>query len=91
MIFIFGIETGDKQLDFNQPAECPMCGRYGSVNIYMTYSYFTLFFIPLFKWGKKYYAKMSCCGVSSELPPKLGAAIEKGEIAHIDVKNIFGA
>ena len=28
----------------------------------MEYTSLSLFFIPVFKWGKKYYVKTSCCG-----------------------------
>lgn len=35
--------------------------------VYMTYMYFSFFFIPLFKWNKRFYVKMSCCDAVYEL------------------------
>ena len=47
MFFIFGISSGKKRLDFNQTMICPNCGHFGRLEVYMTYMYFSLFFIPL--------------------------------------------
>ena len=38
-----------------------------------------LFFIPIFKWGRKYYVQTSCCGKTYKLDNEVGRAIEKGE------------
>jgi len=61
MIFIGGISQGHKDLGFLQTLICKKCGRFSSVSVYMVYTYFSFFFIPLFKWGKKYYAVSNCC------------------------------
>ena len=83
MIFLFGIENGEKQLDFVQNVICSVCGSYGRINVYVVYSVFTLFFIPVFRFGKKYYARMSCCGSTSEISAETGKAIEKGRLDRI--------
>lgn len=84
MIFIFGFEQGEKELDFDKLVICKCCSKYGHIKVYVTYSYFTLFFIPLFKWGKRYFVKMSCCSSQAEISKELGRAIEKGEVEYLD-------
>ena len=79
MIFIGGIATGRKDFDFRQTMICKKCGRYSSISVFMVYTYFSFFFIPLFKWGKKYYATSNCCNTVFAIDPALGKAIESGE------------
>lgn len=84
MFLIFGIEENEKKLDFDQLIICDGCGRYGRISVFMRYTYFMLFFIPLFKWNKRYYVRMECCGSVCEISPELGRSIEKGEVSSID-------
>ncbi len=80
MFFIMGINQGMKELAYNTPLFiCGRCGRYGRYQVYMTYTYLSLFFIPIFKWGKRYYAKTSCCGTVYELPQETGRRLARGE------------
>lgn len=91
MLFIFGINQREKQLDFAQAAVCPCCGRYGHISVWVRYSYFMLFFIPIFKWGRRYFARMDCCGKAAPLDEQTGRAIERGEIDRLDVESLnFG-
>ena len=63
MFFIGGITQGTKELVYNAAAMiCGRCGRYGRYQVFMTYMCLSFFFIPIFKWGRKYYVKTSCCG-----------------------------
>ncbi|NLY85364.1 MAG: zinc ribbon domain-containing protein [Tissierellia bacterium] len=78
MIFVFGMSTKEKELDFTQTIICPSCGAYGRLEAFMTYSYFSLFFIPIFKWNKKYYARSTCCGSIYAIDDELGRDIERG-------------
>ncbi|MEI3186501.1 MAG: hypothetical protein V8S27_00225 [Lachnospiraceae bacterium] len=50
MFFIMGISQGEKKLNFDQTIMCNHCGQYGHLEVYMIYSYLSLFFIPIFKW-----------------------------------------
>ena len=61
MIFIGGISSGTKAIEYIKTVICSHCGSYGRYQVFMTYMYFSFFFIPLFKWNKKFYVKMSCC------------------------------
>lgn len=79
MFFIMGVSSKQRQLDFHQTIICSRCGQYGHYEVYMEYMYFSFFFIPLFKWNKKYYVKSSCCGSLYTINKELGSAIEKGE------------
>ncbi len=83
MIFIGGIATGRKDFDFRQTMICKKCGRYSSISVFMVYTYFSFFFIPLFKWGKKYYAVSNCCGTVFSIHQDLGRSIEHGEAVEI--------
>lgn len=79
MIFIGGISQGQKILDYVKTVICSRCGGYGRYQVVMTYMYFSFFFIPLFKWNKKFYVKMSCCGAMYELNPEVGKALLHGQ------------
>ena len=67
MFFIGGIFQGKKEFEhFRQTIVCKKCGRLCSISVFMTYTCFSFFFIPLFKWGKQYYAVSNCCHTSYE-------------------------
>ena len=83
MFFIMGISQGQKKLDFDQVVVCGRCGRYGHLEVYMVYSYFSLFFIPIFKWGRRYFVRTTCCDASVELDAELGRRIWQREIASL--------
>lgn len=79
MFFIMGISQGQKKLGFDQLIVCPACGKYGHLEVYMVYSYLSLFFIPVWKWGRRYYVRTTCCGTSVQLDEELGRRIARGE------------
>lgn len=79
MFFIFSISTKEKEIDFVQTTICPSCSSYGRYEVFMTYTHFSLFFIPIFKWNKKYYVRTSCCNSLYGIDNDLGRAIERGE------------
>ena len=78
MIFIATISTAQKNFDFRQTHICKNCGRYAALSVFMTYSYFSFFFIPLFRWNKQYFAVSNCCNAQFSIPAHLGKQIEKG-------------
>ena len=79
MFFMIGVTNGRKDLDYRQPATCGACGRYGAYEVFMTYTQLLLFFIPVWKWKRQYFVRMSCCGTVYTLDPEVGAAIARGE------------
>lgn len=83
MIFIGGISSAVKQLNYVRTVICGRCGRYGRYRVFMTYTYFSLFFLPVFKWNRCFYVEMSCCGSVYELDYELGMRLLRGEEAEI--------
>lgn len=79
MFFIMGISRGEKKLPFVKTMVCSACGKFGRLEAYMTYTYFTLFFIPLFRWNTEYFVMSSCCGTVYSIEKSLGKRIQKGE------------
>lgn len=96
MFFIMGVSQGQKKLDFDQLIVCRRCGRYGHLEVYMTYTYLSLFFIPVFKWGKHYIVRTGCCDAAVEIQPELGRQIARGEVTSLpedivpETRNIAG-
>jgi len=88
MFFIMGISDDRKQLDFRQQMVCSCCGAYGAYQIFVTYTVFSFFFIPLFKWNRRYYVKTTCCGAVSQLDPELGRDIERGRITKLNESDL---
>lgn len=91
MFLIFGISQKEKRLVFDQLIVCKCCGKYGHADVFMTYTYFMFFFIPLFKWSKRYYIRMRCCGATTEIDKELGKAIEQGTVTEINFDKIHFA
>ena len=83
MFFIMSITGGRKDFDFNQLITCDSCGRYGRFHVFMLYTVLSLFFIPTFKWNKRYYVQTSCCGTIYELDSEVGKRIAGGEDVRI--------
>ena len=88
MFFIMGIDSDEEKLDFCETAVCPACGAFGRIEVYCAFSRFTLFFIPLFSFSRRYYVKMSCCGTVCELDKSTGDALRRGEAVHIDLNSL---
>lgn len=91
MFFIMGISQKEKKLNFDQLMICKCCGKYGHIEVFMTYTYFMFFFIPIIKWNKRYFIRMSCCSSTTELLSELGKKIEQGQAVSLDSENLnFG-
>ncbi len=91
MFFIGGVGQGSKALNFSGTIQCRFCGSQSRCQIVMTYYYFSFFFIPLFKWNKRFLVQMLCCDAVYELAPEAGRAIARGEMVEIreqDLKRI---
>ena len=80
MFFIVGVDRKEEQLEFDQLDICPVCGRYGRIQVFMTYTCFTLFFIPLFKWDRQYYVRMGCCGAAFSCAPAAACTGSAGTV-----------
>lgn len=83
MFFIFGVDPREKQLEFDQAMICPCCGRFGRYALFMTYMCFSLFFIPVVKWNRRYFIRASCCRAEAEISRELAEQLvrkERGEL-----------
>lgn len=83
MLFIAGVSQKEKSLDHTEPRICEACGAYGRHQLMVRYSQLSLFFIPVFTWGREYFVHAQCCGSIFALSKAAGQAIERGERAHI--------
>ncbi|MDO4465667.1 MAG: zinc ribbon domain-containing protein [Bacillota bacterium] len=88
MFIMMGINSQSKALDFHQMVVCESCGGYGRYMVFVTYTVFSLFFIPLFKWNKQYFVQMSCCDSVYQLDPDIGKQIERKENVQIKSDNL---
>lgn len=88
MFFIIGITEGRKNLKYSQMVICGHCGSYGRYQVFMDYMCLSLFFIPCFKWNKKYYVHSTCCNTISALDPEVGKRIARGEEVEILPQNL---
>ena len=62
------------------------------MQVFMTYTVLLLFFIPCFKWNRRYYVRTSCCGSVFELNYEKGEMIRRGEsvdISKYDLNTVF--
>ena len=88
MFFIFGVSSKEERFNFSQTTICKICGSYGRLEAFMTYSYFSLFFIRILKWNKKYYVKATCCGSIYTIDEEFGKAIRRGENVKLEDKDL---
>ena len=79
MFFMIGISDGRKKFEQLVSIICPYCGNLGKAVVYMTYTSLSLFFIPFFKWNKRFYVEMECCGSLFELDHEKGMEISRGK------------
>lgn len=79
MFFILGISTKDKKLEYVQSILCSRCEQFGRLEVFMTYSFLSLFFIPIIKWNKKFFVTTSCCNTLYSLDKTVGNQILKKE------------
>lgn len=89
MFFMMSITDGRKVFDFTQTVICDIFGKYGRYQVFMTYTVLSLFFIPCFKWNKRFYVQTSCCNTLYELDPAIGKRIAKGENLEIMPDNLM--
>ena len=89
MFFMMGITQDRKDLDFTQLITCDICGSYGRLCVFVTYSVLTLFFVPVWKWNRHYYVETSCCKSIYELNEEIGRRIENGEQVKIEEADLM--
>lgn len=75
---LYSRKSKTKQLTFQQNIDCPNCNRAGSLRAFKSYKQFSINFIPLFKYKKKWYLETTCCGKQYMLSEEVGKQIENG-------------
>jgi hypothetical protein len=80
---MMGITQKREDIDFDQTVICDVCEAYGHYNVYVIYTVLSLFFIPVWKWNRRYYVEMSCCHSLYELNEEVGREIERGTLSVI--------
>ena len=84
MFLMIGINDKEEILDFRQIVYCENCVREGVIEVCKVYRVLALFFLPVYRWNVRYYARLSCCGATIELPAEQGKRIEDGYPEYID-------
>jgi hypothetical protein len=87
MFFIAGVYPKRVELDYYEPIMCSCCTKYGRYEAFMEYNEFSFFFIPLFKFGKKFYARTTCCNSLYQIVNKeKGLMMERGQGHNVFLK-----
>lgn len=75
-------------MDYYEPIMCGCCIKYGRYEAFMECNVFSLFFIPLFKFGKKFYARTTCCNSLYLIKDKeKGLMLERGQGHNVFLKD----
>lgn len=77
-IGIFGVEEKEKTLREFPGTVCGHCGRLDKAALTEVYTYFHVFFIPTFKWNRRYFVRMRCCGAVYEAPAEYAKELKEG-------------
>jgi hypothetical protein len=77
-IGIFGIEDKEKELREFPNIVCPDCGRLSRAVLILHYTYFHFFFIPTFRWNKRWTVRVRGCGAVYEADADYGKQLETG-------------
>lgn len=72
MFFIMGVNDRQETLRRENMIVHSACARYGMVEIQMIQSVFSLFFIPLIRFNRRYYAYFHCCDRSYPIRKEAG-------------------
>lgn len=87
-IGIFGIQDKEQHVGTCNNIVCPSCGRLSRYEIYKSFRYFHIFFIPIFRWNLRYIAKTTCCSSFFEVDPAVGKEFEKNPNTEIRPENL---
>ncbi len=90
-IGIFGLQSKEKEITDSAKVQCRGCDKGLGGKLIKTYNFFHFFFIPLFRWGERYYLVCNGCASTYEIPNDKGRGIENGEdieISYWDLKPI---
>lgn len=88
MLLLFGTGHSTDDLYLDQKITCPVCGKKTTLEAFCEYDAFHVFFLPVYRWNRRYSVRTSCCGASCPLPPRVGEAVDLGRIDRLDVQKL---
>lgn len=89
-IGIFGVDDKQKEVRTIRNLSCKNCDGFSGLTLFKQYTFFHLFFIPLFKWNIKYYLLCNTCNILYQIPTEKGIRAEQGDdtaITYWDLKS----
>lgn len=88
---IFGVQQKEKEIATLEDLECKNCDEKGKCYLIKNYTYFHIFFIPIYKWNENYYVYCQGCNKVFSISKEKGKKVENGEknvITYWDLKEI---
>ena len=79
MFLLAGISEKIKAIGDVPNTICPLCERLSRLTVYKKYSYFHLFFVPLFRWNTTYFVQTMCCSGRFTVDKDAAKAYENGD------------
>jgi predicted RNA-binding Zn-ribbon protein involved in translation (DUF1610 family) len=90
LFLLFGTTYGTTDFGTRRCSFLPCCGKHGGmVALTCTFQQFTLFFIPLFRFGKRYFITCPDCGAVYEMRKEAGEYAAANWNAEINPDSIF--
>lgn len=90
MFLIFGVTGGAHDLGMRKCRFFPCCSLSGAMAaVTCTFQQFTLFFIPLFRFGKRYFVTCPNCGTVYEIAKDEGKRLERDPLAEINPDKMY--
>lgn len=84
MFFIIGITSGSAEIGMRGCGWFPCCGTGGkTAAVTCAFRQFTFFFLPLFRFGKRYFVSCPDCGAVYEIERDEGRRVERDPSAVI--------
>ncbi|MCI8565780.1 MAG: zinc-ribbon domain-containing protein [Lachnospiraceae bacterium] len=77
MLILFGTRRTEKQLTAGNEYRCPRCGNVRHWPVVQYTSWFSLFFVPLIPYRKKYYEMCPICRAGREVSAGQAQRLEK--------------
>lgn len=82
MFLMFGINNGESDLGF-RIGVFPCCGKQQGV-LCCVFQQFTLFFIPIFRFSRRYFLTCPVCGSIYEMDKQEGKRLEHNPTAEVN-------
>jgi hypothetical protein len=89
-IGIFGVEDKQKEVRTIRNLSCKNCDGFSGLTLFKQYTFFYLFFIPIFKWNIRYYLLCNTCNILYQISTEKGIRAEQGDdtaITYWDLKS----